>query len=178
MKMLCLNEGTLYARPCKVYTKYSIMQPYFQMVQTNPMLFVTSRGGRNLVPRASPLPFPWSAKGRGKRRGEALGTRLRWPIEEFWKSDIPWMVTPRKWCWRVSVRFPFARKGNEIAWENHRFLCTVTRDILNWTCFIMETLVLRPSKFRKKNNTQGDDKNCKAMLSNNIKQDHFEILAS
>ena len=42
----------------------------------------------------------------------------------------------------------------------------------------METLVLRPSKFRKKNNTQGDDKNCEEMLSNNIKQEHFEILAS
>ena len=42
----------------------------------------------------------------------------------------------------------------------------------------METLVLRPSKFLKKNNTPGDDKNSEAMLSNNIKQDHFEILAS
>ena len=64
---------------------------FLKMVQT-------SRGDRKLVPRASPLPFPWSERGRGKGRGEALGTRLRWPIEEFWMSDIPWMVTPRKWC--------------------------------------------------------------------------------
>lgn len=35
-----------YVRPCEVYTKYSIMQPHFQMVQSNPMLFVASRGAR------------------------------------------------------------------------------------------------------------------------------------